>query len=126
MQSHFSQLVKSPVSDEMQNTLLKVLRVSEGRSCRSFEVNQNGIIAKHAHATNAMVAAQDRGDDLLLTMADDGQGMSTELNRGKRTLGVLGMCECVNMLGRVLTIGSLVGDGAHIEATIPRNGLANP
>ncbi|MBK7422271.1 MAG: PAS domain S-box protein [Propionivibrio sp.] len=60
-----------------------------------FRIVQESLtnIARHARASHAMVALQDRGDDLLLTIADDGCGMSAELAGEEKTFGMLGMRE---------------------------------
>ena len=89
-----------------------------------FRIVQESLtnIARHARASHAMVALQDRGDDLLLTIADDGCGLSSELTGERRTFGMLGMRERVNMIGGRIAIDSAPGRGTHIEVSIPRNG----
>ena len=89
-----------------------------------FRIVQESLtnIARHARASHAMVALQDRGDDLLLTIADDGCGLSAELSGERKTYGMLGMRERVNMLGGRIAIDSAPGRGTHIEVSIPRNG----
>lgn len=94
-----------------------------------FRIVQESLtnIARHARASHAMVALQARGDDLMLTIADDGCGMSAELTGERRTFverrtfGMLGMRERVNMLGGRIEIDSAPGRGTHIEVSIPRS-----
>ena len=71
--------------------------------------------------TNAIVSLEDRGKDLLLTIADDGRGLPAELTGERKTYGLLGMRERVNMLGGAIVIDSEPGRGTHIEVTIPRS-----
>jgi PAS domain S-box-containing protein len=88
-----------------------------------FRIVQESLtnIARHARASHAMVALQARGDDLMLTIADDGCGMSAELTGERKTYGMLGMRERVNMLGGRIEIDSAPGRGTHIEVSIPRS-----
>jgi PAS domain S-box-containing protein len=88
-----------------------------------FRIVQESLtnIARHARASHAMVALKDRGDDLLLTIADDGCGMSAEMTGEKKTFGMLGMRERVNMLGGRIAIDSSAGRGTHIEVSIPKS-----
>jgi PAS domain S-box-containing protein len=93
-----------------------------------FRIVQEALtnIARHSHASHAMVALQDRGDDLLLTIADDGSGLAAGLESERKTYGLLGMRERVDMLGGHLAIDSLPGRGTHIEASIPKAVAGTP
>lgn len=88
-----------------------------------FRIVQESLtnIARHANASHAMVALKDRGDDLLLTIADDGCGMPAELTGARKTYGMLGMRERVNMIGGHIAIDSAPGRGTHIEVSIPKS-----
>ena len=88
-----------------------------------FRIVQESLtnIARHARANHAMVALKDSGDELLLTIADDGCGMAGELTGERKTYGMLGMRERVNMIGGHIAIDSAPGRGTHIEVSIPRS-----
>ena len=94
-----------------------------------FRIVQESLtnIARHARASHAMVALQARGDDLMLTIADDGCGISATPTGERRTyverrtFGMLGMRERVTMLGGRIEIDSAPGRGTHIEVSIPRS-----
>ncbi len=88
-----------------------------------FRIVQEALtnVARHARATHAMVALQDRGGELLLTIADDGAGLSADLAGERKTYGLLGMRERVDMLGGRMAIDSAPGRGTHIEVRIPRS-----
>lgn len=96
--------------------------LDEALSTTLFRIVQEALtnIARHARASHAMVALQDRGDELMLTIADDGCGLSTALEGERKTYGLLGMRERVNMLGGRLVIDSAPGRGTHIEVIIPK------
>jgi PAS domain S-box-containing protein len=102
--------------------------LDQSLSTAIFRIVQESLtnIARHAHASHAMVALLDRGDDLLLTIADDGCGLPAEVTGERRTYGMLGMRERVTMLGGRIAIDSAPGRGTHIEVSIPRNGQPIP
>lgn len=93
-----------------------------------FRIVQESLtnIARHARASHAMVALEARGDELLLTIADDGLGMAVNVGVERRSFGILGMQERVNMLGGRIAIDSVPGRGTHIEVSIPRGGQTTP
>lgn len=100
--------------------------LDESQSTMLFRIVQEALtnIARHARASHAMVALQDRGGELLLTIADDGCGLSTALEGERKTYGLLGMRERVDMLGGQLAIDSAPGRGTHIEVIIPHRAAA--
>lgn len=97
--------------------------LGEPISTAIFRIVQESLtnIARHAHAAHAMVALQERGAELLLTIADDGCGLPAEQPGERKTYGLLGIRERVNMLGGTIAIDSALGRGTHIEVSIPRN-----
>ncbi|MEI7611609.1 MAG: response regulator [Betaproteobacteria bacterium] len=97
--------------------------LNEPISTAIFRIVQESLtnIARHARAAHALVSLEDRGDDLLLTIADDGCGLSAELSGERKTYGLLGMRERVSMLGGQMSIDSEPGRGTHIEVSIPRH-----
>lgn len=96
--------------------------IGEPISTAIFRIVQESLtnIARHARATRVEVSLHLRGENLQLTIADDGCGLPSELNGEKRSYGLLGMRERVNMLGGHMTIDSKLGRGTHIEVNIPR------
>jgi signal transduction histidine kinase len=88
-----------------------------------FRIVQEALtnVARHARATHAMVALQKQKGELLLTIADDGGGLSAGLAGERKTYGLLGMRERVDMLGGRMAIDSAPGRGTHIEVRIPQS-----
>ena len=101
--------------------------LGEPVSTAIFRIVQESLtnIARHAQASHAMVALQDKGDHVLLSIADDGCGLpGVRLGEGgagvrRRNFGLLGLRERVNMLGGRLAIDSEAGRGTHIEVLVP-------
>jgi PAS domain S-box-containing protein len=102
--------------------------LDDSLSTALFRIVQEALtnIARHARASHATVALQDCGNELLLVIADDGCGLSTALEGERKTYGLLGMKERVDMLGGRLVIDSAPGRGTHIEVMIPKRVPATP
>ena len=96
--------------------------IAEPISTAVFRIVQESLtnIARHAQASHAMVALEDKAGAWLLTIADDGRGLPEEANGPRQTLGILGMRERVEMLGGRLAIDSFPGRGTHIEVSLPK------
>ena len=97
--------------------------LDEPTSTAIFRIVQESLtnIARHACASHAMVAMQDQGDELLLTIGDDGCGMPAENSGERHSFGLLGMRERVSLLGGRLEVDSAPGRGTHIEVRISRS-----
>ncbi len=76
-------------------------------------------VARHARATKVTVQLQDLQDEMLLIVRDNGCGLPETVSGKKKTYGLLGMRERVNLLGGVLDISSAPGNGTRIEASLP-------
>jgi len=96
--------------------------LSEPISTAIFRIVQESLtnIARHSKATNALIDLVDRGDDLVLTIADDGCGLPEEYTGERKTYGLLGIRERVHLLGGQVSFDSKPGRGTHIEVVIPR------
>ena len=102
--------------------------LDDATSTAIFRIVQESLtnIARHARASHAMLALQDYGNDVLLTIADDGCGLSSALGGERRNYGLLGMRERVNRLGGHMAIDSAPGRGTHIEVSIPKKQKETP
>jgi len=72
---------------------------------------------KHADATRARIAIEERGDAVLIRVEDNGKGFDLEgVSRG---FGLTGMRERVELAGGELAIESRDGGGTLVRATVP-------
>jgi signal transduction histidine kinase len=84
-----------------------------------YRLVQEGLTnaIKHANATRARVAIEERGGTILIRVEDDGEGFDTaEVSRG---FGLTGMRERVELAGGELAIQSRDGGGTMVRATLP-------
>jgi signal transduction histidine kinase len=72
--------------------------------------------ARHASARSAKVALAQDGQQIIVSVSDDGRGFETQRVRG---LGLLGMEERVRRLGGRLTLHSQPGQGTRIRVELP-------
>jgi two-component system, NarL family, sensor histidine kinase UhpB len=101
-------------------------RLSKTAETNLYRIAQEGLnnILKHADATNVTVLLQQRNNDMLLIIEDDGRGFAEKGNgSGKlvkpRGLGLIGMKERAALLKGTLNVDSQPGGGTSILARIP-------
>jgi two-component system sensor histidine kinase UhpB len=104
--------------------------LSESLTLTVYRLIQEGLtnISKHAHATEAQVAlermseTQGGGNELRLSVADDGCGMDLSLRRSR--FGLSGMRERVEMSGGTFELASAPGRGLRFSVSLPAGGDA--
>ena len=75
-------------------------------------------VVKHANASNATIRIWREGDEVRLSVTDDGSGFDPDsVPRGH--LGLIGMRQRVDLVGGELRVESKAGRGARIEASVP-------
>ncbi len=86
-----------------------------------FRIVQEALtnVARHAKASQVSVTIEDTGESIDLEVADNGLGFEFSPQAGKKTYGLLGMRERVNMLGGNMEISGSGGKGTVVRATIP-------
>ena len=73
-------------------------------------------VVRHANAKNVRIGLQQNGEELLLTIQDDGHGFVPEREKG---LGLLGMEERVTHLHGSFRVESAPGAGTSIRVELP-------
>jgi signal transduction histidine kinase len=99
--------------------------LSESLTLTVYRLIQEGLtnISKHAHATEARVALErirgtpGAGDELRLSVADDGCGMDLDSHRSR--FGLSGMRERVEMSGGTFELASAPGGGLRFSVRLP-------
>jgi signal transduction histidine kinase len=84
-----------------------------------YRVAQEALtnVAAHAGARRVRVALVDRGEEIELSVADDGRGFDVQAARAG--LGLLGIRERVDMLGGRVDLASAPGAGTTLRVTVP-------
>lgn len=76
-------------------------------------------IAKHAAATRVDVVLEDNGDSILLTVVDDGRGVSPEDMQKSGSYGIRSMRERAEFLGGEIAITALEHGGTQVRVVVP-------
>lgn len=76
-------------------------------------------IAKHSHATLVQMELSGTPRDLVLTLADNGEGFDLAGVRSTAGLGLVSMRERMHLLGGSFEITSKPGSGTKIQARVP-------
>lgn len=86
-----------------------------------FRVFQESLtnVARHAEAGYANVILEQNGDQLVLTVEDNGKGFIPESIRDKKTLGILGMKERVAIIKGSYDIQSTPEKGTVVRVSVP-------
>ncbi len=76
-------------------------------------------ISKYAEASSVLIELENKGDDVLLNIKDNGRGFDAALST--KGLGLIGMRERVSSLGGSMDIETSEGEGVHIRIRLPVN-----
>jgi PAS domain S-box-containing protein len=92
----------------------------DARATALFRIVQESLtnIARHASASQVQIRLAAEGDQLVLSVRDDGAGIAQGGERSKG-IGLLSMRERATALGGQLRIASIPGRGTTIEVTLP-------
>ena len=76
-------------------------------------------VARHARARSVNLKLTQNHGELILEVADDGQGFDERKLRDHKSLGLLGMRERAGFIGGRIEVRSRPGNGAKITVTFP-------
>jgi signal transduction histidine kinase len=85
-----------------------------------YRIVQEGLnnIVKHAGATEARVTLKHLGDEVALTVEDNGKGMESSSSRNGNGFGLVGIQERARMLGGSCTVASRPGQGTILTVRL--------
>jgi signal transduction histidine kinase len=86
-----------------------------------FRIAQAALtnVARHAHASRATITLMKRNNDLLLTVKDNGKGITKKVVHSHNSLGIIGMRERALALDGTLTLRGSKGKGTTLTVRIP-------
>jgi two-component system sensor histidine kinase UhpB len=76
-------------------------------------------VARHAHASRAIIAVTMRKNDLTVMVMDNGKGITRSAMRSHDSIGIAGMRERALALGGTFTLGRARGKGTVLTVRIP-------
>ena len=97
------------------------LDVDAERSTALFRIFQEILtnVARHAHATKVTVAMKATGSHVVLTVKDNGKGITESDKTGSKSLGLLGMRERALILGGEVDIHGTPAKGTTVGVRMP-------
>jgi signal transduction histidine kinase len=86
-----------------------------------FRIAQAALtnVSQHAHASRATIVLMKRNNNLLLTVHDNGKGITEKLAHSHNSLGIIGMRERALALDGTLTLRGSKGKGTTLRVQIP-------
>jgi len=93
-----------------------------------FRVFQESLtnVARHAKASEVIASLNKSGDNLLITIKDNGKGFVLSAIESKKTLGILGIKERIAIIEGTYNIDSSPGEGTTIEIEVPVSSETEP
>lgn len=91
---------------------------------RIFQETLTNII-RHAQATRVEVTLAEQDGQLMLTVSDNGRGISEEEISNTRSIGIVGMRERAMLIGGDVTLQGAPGKGTTVTARAPLRPLKN-
>jgi signal transduction histidine kinase len=82
-------------------------------------------ISRHAQASRISIALQSSSESTSIEIYDNGIGMAAKRINRRKTFGLLGMKERVEILGGRLTIVSAIGKGTKVMVSMPHKSAFN-
>jgi PAS domain S-box-containing protein len=102
------------------------IELGEPYATAIFRMVQESLnnVAKHAQASNVEVGLAREGDDVAVTVRDDGRGFVPSDPRKPQSMGLVGLRERAALLRGKLQLASAPGQGTRVEVRIPVGGGA--
>lgn len=85
---------------------------------RIFQETLTNVV-RHANATRVNIALKVKANGLILTVRDNGKGITEREIAARKSLGILGMRERALLLGGEVTIVGLPGKGTTVRVEVP-------
>ena len=99
---------------------LEEVDLNQQQSTAIFRVFQEALtnVLRHAEATRIDITLEKEDDKLVLTISDDGRGITADEKSERLSLGLLGMRERVNLIGGTIDITGVDGKGTEITVRV--------
>lgn len=97
------------------------ITLADAQATALFRIFQEALtnVARHAAATGVVARLAWQDDEVMLTVIDDGRGITEAEIGSMRSLGLLSMRERVSALGGQFAVKGLPGRGTTLSVTVP-------
>jgi PAS domain S-box-containing protein len=103
---------------------LENLALNREQSTAVFRIFQEAMtnILRHAQATRIDITLKQEGGELVLTISDNGKGITEDDKSISQSLGLLGMRERAYLIGGKIDINGAEGKGTVVTVRVPMPG----
>src|SRR5258706_2519427 len=100
---------------------LENVDLTREQSTAAFRISQEALtnILRHAQATKVHIQLNKENGDLVLTISDNGRGITESEKSGQSTLGLLGMRERAHLVGGKIDIAGSKDKGTLVTLRFP-------
>jgi PAS domain S-box-containing protein len=100
---------------------LENLDLSREQSTAVFRIFQEALtnVLRHARATRIDIQTNEEDGEFVLTIRDNGRGITPGETSGTETLGLLGMRERAHLIGGEVKIAGIAGEGTVVTIGVP-------
>jgi PAS domain S-box-containing protein len=100
------------------------LDFSREQSTAVFHILQEALtnILRHAHATRVDIKMKAEASEFVLTISDDGRGITEDEKSRSESLGILGMQERAHLIGGEINIAGVEEKGTVVSVRVPISG----
>ncbi|MGB6944098.1 MAG: PAS domain S-box protein [Bryobacteraceae bacterium] len=100
---------------------MQSIPLGDQQSTAVFRIVQEALtnILRHAQATRVGVAVREEDGALVLTVTDDGRGITEAEKLSRESLGLLGMQERAHLIGGCVDIVGAPGRGTTLHVRVP-------
>jgi PAS domain S-box-containing protein len=100
---------------------LENLELSQAQSTAVFRIFQEALtnVLRHAQATSVDITMKAEAGCFILTIIDNGRGITEDRKSGNQSLGLLGMQERAHLIGGKINISGVEGKGTMITVRVP-------
>ncbi|HYR76478.1 MAG TPA: PAS domain-containing protein [Pyrinomonadaceae bacterium] len=104
------------------------VNLNQEQSTAAFRILQEALtnVLRHAQATRIDIRAAEAAGEFMLTISDNGRGISEDETSGLKSLGLLGMRERAILIGGKIDIAGVAGKGTVITLTVPIGRAGGP
>ena len=115
---HFKDFARVDVVLDVPSSL-RTLNEKQRHSLSQIAREALSNVARHAEATQVRVKVREVGNNLVMTISDDGKGFDPEKLENPNSFGLRNMDQRARRLGGKLMIESAAGQGTTITVQIP-------
>ena len=97
------------------------VELTREQSTAIFRIFQEALtnVLRHARATRVHITLERDEGDIVLSVRDDGRGITEGEKRGRQTLGLLGMRERAHLVGGEVNVAGVEGAGTTVVVRVP-------